>query len=264
MRKFFRWIAELSLIQQLTFIMVMVAFVILGFFNVYMKGNVTDFVNSQVMDILRTSQNTIVSRVESSSMGTSEIGADAQVSHFVFTRDTLSLQVSNNTYSSSFQDEVNGLSQQLEESWSEGITEINDTKYYYRSYRIDNNRVIVSIIDYAYGQNIENTLIRRLSDTTSIVVTVLFVLIFFWTLSIITPLQQIRSYIDKMRKGEEATLNVDRNDEIGELARELVSLQEELKRQEETKEEMVHNISHDLKTPIATIKSYAESIKDGI
>ena len=109
-----------------------------------------------------------------------------------------------------------------------------------------------------------NTLIRRLSDTTSIVVTVLFVLIFFWTLSIITPLQQIRTYIDKMRKGEEATLNVDRKDEIGDLARELVSLQEELKRQEETKEEMVHNISHDLKTPIATIKSYAESIKDGI
>ena len=27
---------------------------------------------------------------------------------------------------------------------------------------------------------------------------------------------------------------------------------------------MIHNISHDLKTPIATIKSYAESIKDGI
>ncbi|MEI3147877.1 MAG: histidine kinase dimerization/phospho-acceptor domain-containing protein [Merdibacter sp.] len=27
---------------------------------------------------------------------------------------------------------------------------------------------------------------------------------------------------------------------------------------------MIHNISHDLKTPIATIKSYGESIKDGI
>ena len=27
---------------------------------------------------------------------------------------------------------------------------------------------------------------------------------------------------------------------------------------------MLHNISHDLKTPIATIKSYAESIKDGV
>ena len=35
-------------------------------------------------------------------------------------------------------------------------------------------------------------------------------------------------------------------------------------RMEKTKEEMIHNISHDLKTPIATIKSYGESIKDGI
>ena len=37
-----------------------------------------------------------------------------------------------------------------------------------------------------------------------------------------------------------------------------------LLKQEKTKEDMIHNISHDLKTPIATIKSYGESIKDGI
>jgi two-component system sensor histidine kinase CssS len=41
-------------------------------------------------------------------------------------------------------------------------------------------------------------------------------------------------------------------------------MNEEIKRQELLKEEMVQNISHDLKTPIATIKSYGESIKDGI
>ena len=41
-------------------------------------------------------------------------------------------------------------------------------------------------------------------------------------------------------------------------------MREELRKQEKTKEDMIHNISHDLKTPIATIKSYGESIKDGI
>ena len=41
-------------------------------------------------------------------------------------------------------------------------------------------------------------------------------------------------------------------------------MKDELTRQEKAKEEMIHNISHDLKTPIATIKSYSESIKDGI
>ncbi len=41
-------------------------------------------------------------------------------------------------------------------------------------------------------------------------------------------------------------------------------MKDELSRQDKAKEEMIHNISHDLKTPIATIKSYSESIKDGI
>ena len=59
-------------------------------------------------------------------------------------------------------------------------------------------------------------------------------------------------------------LYLNREDEIGEVANALVTMKDELTRQEKAKEEMIHNISHDLKTPIATIKSYSESIKDGI
>ena len=85
-----------------------------------------------------------------------------------------------------------------------------------------------------------------------------------WVVSLIHPLNQIRNYIEKIKAGKEAELRLNRKDEIGELADALVSMREELLRQEKTKEEMIHNISHDLKTPIATIKSYGESIKDGI
>jgi two-component system sensor histidine kinase CssS len=41
-------------------------------------------------------------------------------------------------------------------------------------------------------------------------------------------------------------------------------MQAELQEQKQIRDEMIQNISHDLKTPIATIKSYSESIKDGI
>ena len=64
--------------------------------------------------------------------------------------------------------------------------------------------------------------------------------------------------------GKDVELHVNREDEIGEVADALVNMKDELTKQEKAKEEMIHNISHDLKTPIATIKSYAESIKDGI
>ena len=41
-------------------------------------------------------------------------------------------------------------------------------------------------------------------------------------------------------------------------------MKEEINRQSKIKEEMIHNISHDLKTPIALIKSYSQSVKDDI
>ena len=66
------------------------------------------------------------------------------------------------------------------------------------------------------------------------------------------------------KMGKDVELHVNREDEIGEVADALVNMKDELTKQEKAKEEMIHNISHDLKTPIATIKSYAESIKDGI
>ena len=83
-------------------------------------------------------------------------------------------------------------------------------------------------------------------------------------ISIISPLNSIRNYIDRLRQGEDPELIITRSDEIGEIAESLTSMNEELKKQQRIREEMIQNISHDLKTPIATIKSYSESIKDGI
>ena len=41
-------------------------------------------------------------------------------------------------------------------------------------------------------------------------------------------------------------------------------MREELYENEKIKQEMLHNLSHDFKTPIAVIKTYAEAIQDGV
>ncbi|MBR0385077.1 MAG: HAMP domain-containing histidine kinase [Erysipelotrichaceae bacterium] len=263
MKKYFQSITDVSLFQQLTIIIFTFGFFLVVFFSIYLRGNINDFVDNQIMSILRASQSTIVAREEGNSSGTSELSADAQVMHFVLNRGTF-VRFYGEQYEPELLNDVVELAKTLEESWSEGVKTLAGNSYFYRIYRINNNRVVISLIRESYGNNIENTLLSGVSNTTAVAVSIMFILIMIWTASIITPLQQIRFYIDRVRKGEEATLNIDRKDEIGELAQELVSLRDELKHQEETMEEMVHNISHDLKTPIATIKSYAESIKDGI
>ncbi len=50
--------------------------------------------------------------------------------------------------------------------------------------------------------------------------------------------------------------------EIDELSKTLEDVQEELKKNEELKRDLLANVSHDLKTPLTMIKAYAEMIKD--
>ena len=67
-----------------------------------------------------------------------------------------------------------------------------------------------------------------------------------------------------MKLNEPSPLKITHHDEIGAVSEALVEMEETLSKQSREKEEMIQNISHDLKTPIATIKSYAEAIQDGV
>lgn len=92
------------------------------------------------------------------------------------------------------------------------------------------------------------------------------VVLLFWCFSLIKPLAEIKSYVDSIKNRQHATLidARERGDEIGVVANALVDMREEIEKQEKIKEEMIHNISHDLKTPIALIKTYSQSVKDDI
>ena len=234
MRKFFRSITNLSLLQQLTVIIFTFGFVLILFFSVYLRNNINRFVDDQVMNILTISQNKVINIVESQASGGRQVGADADVMHFVFNRDRLILSVYEGTFDNEFIEEVQKISAQIDQEELKGMIVIQQQSYYYLGTRIDNNRTIVSLLTGSYGLQMESTLLTNISNTTAVAIMMVFLLIMIWTFSIITPLQQIRSYINKARMGEKAVLKINRSDEIGELAEELVSLQEELKHQEDS------------------------------
>jgi two-component system sensor histidine kinase CssS len=59
-------------------------------------------------------------------------------------------------------------------------------------------------------------------------------------------------------------IEIDGNDEITDLAKTIEKMRQEIEYSEKSKQEMLQNISHDFKTPIAVIQSYAEAIADGV
>jgi len=61
----------------------------------------------------------------------------------------------------------------------------------------------------------------------------------------------------------EKKIIINRKDELGELAESFNKMADELNRQENTKRMFISSLSHDLRTPLTTIKGYTQGILDG-
>jgi two-component system, OmpR family, sensor histidine kinase CssS len=264
--KFRGLLKEFSLTQQLFGIVFLFIIFFVSFFFMFLSWNIDGFVRSQMYGIIRRTQANIVYNYRLSvSTGVLYGGNDPNIVHIIFTSDGKMLASSNvDSLSEELINELKMNAQNQEINSRDYISVMDDQKILYTVSRIDMTTAIASTISSSYRDEFKATLLNSVVNIMVIVVSVLFFLLMIWVAYLIHPLNQIRAYIEKIRHGEEADLKVDRRDEIGEVASALVAMQEEIKRSEQLKEEMIHNISHDLKTPIATIKSYGESIKDGV
>ena len=89
---------------------------------------------------------------------------------------------------------------------------------------------------------------------------------------IINPIAKLKVATQNIKEGNlDFTIEAENEDEIGELCRNFEQMRQRLKESTEEKISsekenriLVSNIAHDLKTPLTTIKGYAEGIMDGI
>ena len=84
------------------------------------------------------------------------------------------------------------------------------------------------------------------------------------------PLRQLMGQMDSFAKGEAVFPLTERHDEIGELTKsfdrmrkELTEANRKLSDEQQKKETMIASISHDLKTPLTSIRAYAEALQTG-
>ncbi len=263
---FRRFYKRLSLAQQLLGVMLIFITVFSILFLSILSLNIDAFVRNQMYGIIKRTQNNIIYNYRLSLREELLYGAnDPNIIHVIFTHNG-DVITSNNLplISNTLFSEIKEFALSQTTGTQDYISHSDHRKLLYTITRIDPDTAIMTAISNNYRDEFKTSL---LNNTVNILVTVtgiLFLLLMAWVATIIRPLNQIRSYVEKRRLGQDVQLNVDREDEIGDLAKALVAMNIEVKRAYEQKEEMIHNISHDLKTPIATIRSYSESILDGV
>ncbi|RUS46981.1 cell wall metabolism sensor histidine kinase WalK [Cohnella sp. AR92] len=92
------------------------------------------------------------------------------------------------------------------------------------------------------------------------------------TRTMIRPLEVLKRSADQIKEGDlQFELKPQSRDEIGQLSQSFEEMRRRLKESiqlqlqyEENRKSLISNISHDLKTPITTIKGYVEGIRDGL
>lgn len=82
---------------------------------------------------------------------------------------------------------------------------------------------------------------------------------------VIRPLDAINNAAKKLAKGEvEKRVEIISNDEIGELAESFNYMAEALEKVDNTRKEFISNVSHELRSPITSIKGFVGGILDGV
>ncbi|MBR4163184.1 MAG: HAMP domain-containing histidine kinase [Solobacterium sp.] len=271
MKRMRMWLRELTLTQQLlTIIFAFVSF-FAGFVLLFLSPKIDEFSETEMYRILHSSQESVIHYLEENPEGsffvadyeatiTQVLYIPAKQSFEIFSGEAIPLvlqeDIQNKLWNSFSGTQDFKLSIQDEEgthTYLYSITPLKDGRY------------LIALIADAYRIEFRTSLVNGVVWMNIIIVSLLFVLLMIWVGSLIIPLGLIKNYVNKIRNGDEnAVLNVERNDEIGEVANAIRDMYKEIGRENREKQEMIQNISHDLKTPIATIKSYGESIKDGI
>lgn len=124
---------------------------------------------------------------------------------------------------------------------------------------------LVSFMWDDYREDLANTLSARLA----LIMGLVFILSWIPSLGLArylsNPIVNLEKYVKKLAGRDwHEPIKIQRKDEIGRLAKTIEYLRSQLVRRDELEQSFLQKISHELKTPVMTIRSYARAIKDNI
>ena len=158
--------------------------------------------------------------------------------------------------------DLNNLVQLMNEDYGKLI--INYRTYYYYTLRNDNIKKIAITND----KYIERTKEKLLGAIIPLIIgTLLLVglLIVLWSSFVVRKIEKLKNKIDNIDNPDyNHKIDFKTDDEVRSLALALEDMRISLINQEEYRNQMYQNISHDFKTPLTVIKSYIEAAEDGI
>ena len=138
-------------------------------------------------------------------------------------------------------------------------------KVYYYSTITSNNTKKIALTGSSYINDMRISIFKIILLVVGITFIIVSMVILIWSNSLVNRIKKLKEKIDNLNNDNyNHKIKYDYEDEISTLEVALEKMRVYLKEDEEYKNQMYQNISHDFKTPITVMKSYIEAFEDGV
>lgn len=146
----------------------------------------------------------------------------------------------------------------------EGKFLYNKKVYYYSTITTNNTRRI-ALTGSSYINDMRVSIFKIILLVVGITFIIVSMVILIWSNNLVNRIKKLKEKIDNLNNDNyNHKIKYDYEDEISTLEVALEKMRVYLKEEEEYKNQMYQNISHDFKTPITVMKSYIEAFEDGV
>lgn len=170
--------------------------------------------------------------------------------------------VSNNINDVIKNDDINDIVKRIQ--GKNGKIDYKNKTYYY-TLSSSNSSTKIAITGDSYINFMKAQILRIILLVVGITFVIISLVILMWSNHLVNRIKKLKDKIDNINNDDyNHKMIYDYDDELYTLEVAIENMRIYLKEQEEYKNQMYQNISHDFKTPITVMKSYIEACEDGI
>lgn len=194
---------------------------------------------------------------------------DTSIDNKLLNTEIAYLYVSNDTIATSKNiedvikyDNIKNILSKMTNSYGKFI--YNHKTYYY--YTLKNNGITkIAISDDSYINRTKASILSAIFPLVLGTFLLIGLMLVFWSSIVVRKIEKLKNKIDNIDNPDyNHKVDFSTDDEIRSLALAIEDMRISLISQEEYRNQMYQNISHDFKTPLTVIKSYIEAVEDGV
>ena len=138
-------------------------------------------------------------------------------------------------------------------------------KNYYYLKDANNSGIRIALTDDSYMKEAKKDTLHKIFPIILFTLTLTLMILIIWISMVVRKIERLKLKIDNIDNDDfNHHVDITINDEIKSLELAIEDMRLSLKTQEEYRNQMYQNISHDFKTPLTVIKSYIEAVEDGV